>query len=309
MRIRPVQFLHGGASRRRVVPARWIGWMAALWLGIPCPTADPAPARPESPTADEIVQRLLERAETLTNRMEGVCLGCRRLTVLEELDSRGNSRERKLKEHLVAITGRGQKATLVQMDGKPLSESDRRREERREEGHRDKFGSRKERSSRQSQALDRALLERFRYRLVGMSEMEGRRTYELGFEPIAGGRDGKVADRVLGRLQGRLWVDADEFEPVRIEAELSDPVSIGGFLAVMDQFRMTVVRRRLPSGYWVDERVDTHVGGRRLVQRFHGHMEVTQDQFAVVPSPDPDTGGAAQEFREQGRVSAEAGGR
>lgn len=262
--------------------------MTALWLGFRCLASDPAV--PEAPSADEIVQRLLDRAGALTNRMEGVCLGCRRLTMIEELDSRGNSRDRKLKEHLVAITGQEQKATLVQIDGKPLSESDRRREERKEEGHREKFGTRKERSPRQSQALDRALLERFRYRLVGKSELEGRMAYELEFHPVEGGRDGKVADRVLGRLQGRLWVDADDFEPARIEAELSDPVSIGGFLAVMDEFRMTVVRRRLPSGYWVDERVDTHVGGRKLIQRFNGHMEVTQDQFTVVPSGEVGTG-------------------
>lgn len=210
--------------------------------------------------------------------------------MIEELDSRGKSRDRKLKEHLVAITGQEQKATLVQMDGKPLSESDRRREERKEEGHREKFGSRKERSPRQAQALDRALLERFQYRLVGTSEIEGRTVYELQFEPATGEKGGKVADRVLGKLQGRLWVDAAEYEPVRIETELSDPVSIGGFLAVMDEFRMTVVRRRLPSGYWVDERVDTHVGGRKLIQRFHGHMEVTQDQFTVVPSGEVGTG-------------------
>ncbi|MFO1461518.1 MAG: hypothetical protein U1G08_19205 [Verrucomicrobiota bacterium] len=290
MRIRPFQSIAGLASRGGYLPGNSMVWMAALCLGIRGLVADPAAALPESPTTDEIVQRLLERAGTLTNRMDGICLGCRRLTVIEELDSRGNSRDRKLKEHLVAITGQEQKATLVQMDGKPLSESERRREERKEEGHREKFGSRKEKSARQGQALDRTLLERFRYRLVGKSEIGGRHAYELAFEPIPEGRDGKVADRVLGRLQGRLWVDADEYEPVRIEAELSDPVSIGGFLAVMDQFQMTVVRRRLLSGYWVDERVDTHVGGRKLVQRFHGHMEVTQDQFTVVPSREPGTG-------------------
>lgn len=264
--------------------------MMALWLGFRCLASDPAPAVPQTPSAEEIVQRLLDRAEALTNRMEGVCVGCRRLTMIEELDSRGKSRDRKLKEHLVAITGQEQKATLVQMNGKPLSESDRRREERKEEGHREKFGSRKERSPRKAQALDRALLERFRYQLKGTSEIEGRTVYEMQFEPAPGEKDGKVADRVLGKLQGRLWVDAAEYEPVRIEAELSDPVSIGGFLAVMDEFRMTVVRRRLPSGYWVDERVDTHVGGRKLIQRFHGHMEVTQDQFTVVPSGEVGTG-------------------
>jgi len=51
---------------------------------------------------------------------------------------------------------------------------------------------------------------------------------------------------------------------------------------VLDDVRMEVVRRRLPSGVWVDERVDSAVGGRKLIQRFRGRMEVVQEDFTPL---------------------------
>lgn len=239
------------------------------------------------------MRQLLERAGTATNAAGGPAVGFRRITVIEELDSRGRLRDRKTKEHAVVLRGTDQVATLVRMNGETPSESDRRREIRREKGHREKFSPQREDPSEPAHHIGRDLLERFEYRLLGCEAVCGRPTYLLSFEPGTPPQGGKIADRILGGLRGRLWVDAGEFEPVRIEARLDTPVSIGGFLAVLDEFRMDVERQRLPSGVWVDQRVDTHVGGRKLVQRFHGHFEVTQDQFALIPEETAAGGGTA----------------
>lgn len=263
----------------------WL-WGALLTGGTAAagPSAD-MPSRPgDAPTAEDVVRRLLERVEaTATNNLSAEAVTLRRITVIEELDSRGRVKERKTKEHSVILRGAEQEATLVRLNGETPSDSERRRELRQEEGHRDRFAPRRDRASRPTHRLGRDLLERFDYRLVGSEEVEGRLAHLLDFVPRPSSQGGKVADRVLGSLRGRLWVDALEFEPVRIEARLEAPVSIGGFLAVLDEFRMDVERLRLPSGVWVDQRVDTHVGGRKLIQRFHGHFEVLQDLFAPGP--------------------------
>jgi hypothetical protein len=270
--------------------ASWAGRIVVLWVWGALLPGGPAAAAPiaevpsppgDAITAEEVVRRLLDRVEAAaTNSPSAEAVTLRRITVIEELDSRGRVKERKTKEHSVLLRGADQEATLVRINDEAPSDSERRRELRQEEGHRDKFAPRRDRASRPTHRIGRDLLERFEYQLAGSEEVDGRLARLLDFRPRASPEGGKVADRVLGGLRGRLWVDAVEFEPVRIEARLDAPVSIGGFLAVLDEFRMDVERRRLPSGLWVDRRVDTHVGGRKLIQRFHGHFEVLQDQFA-----------------------------
>ncbi|MBN8245843.1 MAG: hypothetical protein J0L84_00205 [Verrucomicrobia bacterium] len=278
----------------------WTDRILVLWLWGALLTGGPAAAGPiadlpsppgDAITAEDVVRRLLERVEAAaTNTPCAEAVTLRRITVIEELDSRGRVKERKTKEHSVILRGADQEATLVRINGEAPSDSERRRELRREEGDRDKFSPRRDRSTGSTHRIGRDLLERFEYRLLGSEEVDGRLAHLLGFNPRPAAEGGKMADRVLGGLRGRLWVDALEFEPVRIEARLDAPVSIGGFLAVLDEFRMDVERRRLPSGLWVDQRVDTHVGGRKLIQRFHGHFEVLQDPF--VPGTSETEAGA-----------------
>lgn len=256
-------------------------------------------APPEALSAAQILARVLERSDGWSNRVAGMQYTFRRVTVVEEFDSKGRLKERSSKEHAVAVDGAEQTSTLVRREGAETSRRARRGEQRR--GDRDRHGEEKVkekdgdkdqdgdddtgrggRSSRGEHPLNREMLERFDYRVLEAEQREGRWTYVLAFEPKAGARGGGIADRILARMEGRLWVDAVDSEPVRIESSLREPVSIGGFLAVLDDFRMEVIRRRLPSGVWVDERVDTTVGGRKLIHRFRGHMEVVQEDFTPL---------------------------
>ena len=277
-------------TRRPCLCPRVLVTLLLLWPAwFPASTrADDAGTIPPEPlVVEEILRRVYERCDSLTNQLEDARYTFQRRTLSEELDAQGRVKERTLREHTVSVDGAQQDVLLVTLNGVPPSESERRREQRRDEGHREKFAPRQERSSRITKRLDRELLERFRYRLLGTESVMGRWTYRLEFEPVPGRVGSRVADRILSRLEGSLWVDATDFEIARIEGTLLDPVSIGGFLAVLDELRMVVVRRPLFPGHWVDERVDTHIGGRKLVKRFHGRLEMTQTDFQFSPSSVP----------------------
>lgn len=252
--------------------------LATATVALPEEASSPIPGT----TAARIVERLLQRADANADRTGDPCLECRRLTVVEELDSRGGIRSRKTKEHTVVQCGSEQRVTLVRLNGEVPPEPARREETRREAGHRETFSPRRERPPKMLQSLGRDLLEQFNYRLAATEERDGRVAHLLMFEPAGTRSDGKIGDRILRRLRGRLWVDAVEFEPLRIEASLDQPVSVAGFLAVLDDFQIVVDRRRLESGDWVDERVEARVGGRKVLQRFRGRMEVRQEDFAVT---------------------------
>jgi len=254
---------------------------AVLWALFPMSMAEAQPisSPPPTLTTEEVVQRFMERSSQLSARMSGVRYSFHRETVIEEFDSTGQPKTIRSKEHRVEVQGIDQTSLLCRLDGKPLADQERMREQQREEVNRQKFASRSNPGSRLGYHLDSGLLGRYRYRLQGSEEFQGRWTYLLRFEPNGELEGGKIADRVLARMGGSLWVDAAEFEPVRLEATLLQPVSIGVFLAVLDDFRALITRRRLPSGSWVDDEASFEVAGRKLIQRFHGRMKVRQDAF------------------------------
>lgn len=272
------------SHRPRFRVAGAIRFMVVLVL-VGAPKVTGAAMPPDSLPVEEIVRRLLDRSDGTSNRVDRARYSFRRTTVTEELDGQDQVKTRRTKEHLVTVEGEEQSSVLVKVDGAVPSPSKRQREQRNEEGRQEQFRPRREGSSRPSNRLDRELLERFQYRLLGTEPVEGRWAYLLAFEPRSDAPGGSIPDRILARLQGRMWVDAADMEPARIETSLREPVTIGVFLAVLDDFQMVVRRRRLSSGIWVDEAVESSVGGRKLVQRFRGRMELLQDEFTSLSAP------------------------
>src|SRR5262245_13517753 len=101
--------------RRIPIPA----WWAALMLAcLPCRTLgdEGDSVAPINLPAEEVVRHLLDRAESLSNRLSGVCYACRRATLTEELDSRGAPKNRRTKEQQVRFDGLDQAATLKKVN-------------------------------------------------------------------------------------------------------------------------------------------------------------------------------------------------
>jgi len=118
--------------------------------------------------------------------------------------------------------------------------------------------------------------------------VDGRWTHVLSFSPQAGQESTKAADRVLGNLGGRIWVDSELHEVARIEAELLKKLSIGGFIAEVSRLGFLIERRPLAGGAWVNTRLDSHAAGRKLFDRFSGRMEVVQEDFQPLTAVSSD---------------------
>jgi len=271
---------------------RWI-WLCLVMAGTllgdsGTTTVSGSPAPVGTPSVDEIVERLILRAESAAEATGGVRYSWRRLTVIEDLDSQGRVEERRTKEHEVVGNAGVQKATLIRVNNQALADRDRDREQRRESENRDKYSRRSDR--RGSVEIDEALIRRFRFQWLSNELVEGRWSHVLAFEPKDGRDSGRIADRVIGSLKGRVWVDAEVYEVGRIDAELERSVSVGGFIAELSDLEFFIQRRPLPSGDWVNVKLESRVSGRKLFDRFRGRMEVVQDQFEPVS---PGSGGGS----------------
>lgn len=240
-------------------------------------------------TAGEIVDRWVARVRATHERQSCDHYRCRRLTTIEELNGKGEVVETMTKEHWVEENPSGGQVTLVRQDGRVVAAPEAREEERREKERRRRYAERSSARRRGMDQVDEALIRRFQYTLEGVDTVEGRPVHVLQFQPnpTSGGGD-SIADRALGKLAGRVWIDREEGELVRIECSLLSPLGVlGGVVGSLDRMELLMVRQRLPGGTWVNRTLRSSLEGRKVFSRFRARMRVEQEDFAELPPVTP----------------------
>ena len=76
------------------------------------------------------------------------------------------------------------------------------------------------------------------------------------------------AARILGNLDGRLWIDPEGHELLRIEGHLRSPVTFGfGILGKVETFDLEVDREAVSPGVFAMTRLEYHAKGRMFPAR------------------------------------------
>jgi hypothetical protein len=89
----------------------------------------------------------------------------------------------------------------------------------------------------------------------------------------------KRAD-LLKKMRGRLWIDKQSLQWVRVEAELIDSISFGGFLAKLDRgARMTFLQKRVNDEVWLPSKMTARVEARLLVKHYSLATETTWSNY------------------------------
>lgn len=100
--------------------------------------------------------------------------------------------------------------------------------------------------------LIQQLTEAFDFTLEGQQKLGGRDVYVLRARPKPGYHPPNMETEVLTGMQGRLWVDKDTFQWVRVEAQVIHPVNIEGFLARVEPgTRFELEKGPVEDGVWL----------------------------------------------------------
>lgn len=157
---------------------------------------------------------------------------------------------------------------LVRVNGKPvdpkeLAEEDRKHDEkmerRRIELETETPEQRQRRLEKEQESLRRereVIEELFRMddiRIAGRETLDGRSAVLVTFQPRPGYRPQTKGGKVLQKLAGRAWIDEEEKQLVRIDAELLDalPVGPGGVFRLQKGARAYFQRRRVNDEIWL----------------------------------------------------------
>lgn len=169
---------------------------------------------------------------------------------------------------------------LVEVDGRPATEAEKRDQAGEDAKQRKKQLEREaaERAARPPAVSGddddplvgprrlSDLVARYDYVLAGTVEEEGRLLYALEFRPKPGLPAKSLGDRALNALAGRVLVDAADFQVAAAEAHLVAPLKVaGGLAANVRNAAVSYRATRLPGGSWFPCVVDLRLEGRQAL--------------------------------------------
>jgi hypothetical protein len=188
-------------------------------------------------------------------------------TVTEELDASGNVKDRKEKLYQVVFQDGSTHLKLLEVNGHTPKEADLKKISDNDSNVRKILGDSKSKKPTRDNFLTPELVARFDFTLIGHETINGRDAYQVSFQP----KDPeppthRILDKLLNRLSGTLWIDAQEFEVARADVQLKSEVNLlGGALASLKKLAYTMTRTRVADGIWFSTSSSGDFQGRKLI--------------------------------------------
>jgi len=121
------------------------------------------------------------------------------------------------------------------------------------------------RKNQENRAFLRDVLEGFDFRLVGEEIVDGRPAYVLHATPHPGYHaHGKYA-KMFSRVEGKLWVDKQDYGWIKVDGQVTQSFSLGLILARVERGSHIIMEQTCVGGaVWVPRRIEIRATARIL---------------------------------------------
>ena len=198
------------------------------------PEGAQAPADPK-----EIVRRSIEKDHHNFERAQKYT--CTQRQVIRHLDKHGNVKSTEIKTYDINFYFGEFYSRLVQMDDKPLNAKDQAREDeklekflakRRKESEedREKRVAKQEKERQEGRAFERDVINAYDFRMVGDGQVSGEDAWVIEATPRPDFKPTQPHADILKKIKGRIWIEKQDYNWVKLEAEAVDTISFGLFL-------------------------------------------------------------------------------
>jgi len=216
-----------------------------------------------SPTVEEIVRRSVQN----TN-VDWAAAPQYSFTERDIVTKHG---KRSMKTYRVVMIDGSPYNQLIAADGRQLSPQQAKNEERKlkreiQHRHHQTTGERQrriaayQRERRQDHALMSEMVKAFDFTLRGEEAVAGHRCFVLSatpkprYQPIS--RDTKV----LKGMRGEMWIDAEQYQWMKVRAEVFRPVAFGLFIAdVQPGTEFTLEQKPVENNIWLPSHFSTQI--------------------------------------------------
>jgi len=229
------------------------------------------------PPSAEIVPKVIARAQWSKAQDFQQFYSFTKFTIAEELDDRGRVRNKQEKSGRVpakaqfpAIAARtgGTNASSSEpaVPKKPLAQV--------------RVGRAKQAAGKRTIEIDEDTLTRFNFTPLRKELLNGRPTLVFAFEPKRNLPVKQLQDRVVNRTAGTVWVDEQEYELVKADIRLKEPVSfVGGLIGAVQTLHYVIERTRVDEGVWLLAKTELLVKARQLFSPVHTRKQQQWSDF------------------------------
>jgi len=182
---------------------------------------------------------------------------------------------------------------LIARDGRPLDPNELAAEDQRQEAkaekqrlalesetstERERRLAKEQEELRQEKEVIDELFRMDEINVVGRETVDGRNTVLVTFRPRRGYRPQTEGGRVLQKLAGRAWIDEDERQLARVDAELLEslPVGPGGIFRLQKGARAFFERHKVNGEIWLPA-VARFVGAAKILFFVVGRIEARSE--------------------------------
>jgi len=120
------------------------------------------------------------------------------------------------------------------------------------------------------------------YRVAGEETIGDRKVLVVAFSPHPGYHAKNIWARVLEKMSGKMWLDAEEAEIARADASLAGDVTIGwGLVAKINQgSRFVLERNRAAAHVWLTQKQFAGYSARIVFKTIRGESTEEYSEFA-----------------------------
>ncbi len=240
--------------------------------------------------AREIVRRSVELDQANWLRMRDYTWIARETE--RALDSKGQVKSEKTDSWETVILFGEPHRRMLERDGQPLSAADERKEQAKLDRVVAKLGSESDEQRRRrlekyekERAKDREFLREvvdlYDFRIEDETSVDGRGVWVITATPRLGYQAKHREAKALLKIRGKLWIDQSEYQWVRIEAETTDTISFGLFIARLNPgARLVFEQARVNDEIWLPKREVVRGSARLgLIKRIALEQETTWSNY------------------------------
>jgi hypothetical protein len=220
----------------------------------------------------EIVRRSVEADQRNTRLAKNYTYQER--IVEKRLDKNGRPRKQDIKTYDISILYGEPYRRLLQRDDRPLKGDEAKKEEEKlnkfiakykneSPQDRERRLAEADKKREDQRAFAREIVDAYSFRLLGEEQVDGRGVYVIEAIPRPDFRPKQPHADLLSKFRGKMWIDKNEYQWVKMQAEAIDTVSFGLFLFRLHRgssihFEQTRVNEEI----WLPRHVSVSVSAR-----------------------------------------------
>jgi hypothetical protein len=199
-----------------------------------------------------------------------------------ELDAGAHVKTRKIMLYDVTPLEGSPYRRLVGKDDHPLSPEEERNEQkkladsvaqRQKETPADRakrIADWEKKRQREREPLDE-VPEAFNFKIAGEAQVDGRGAWIIEGTPRPGYHARSTLAKLFPKFRGKLWIDKADYQWVKTEAEVTDTISWGVFVARLGKgARLDIQMTRVNDEVWLPKRIEAKASARlALVKRYN----------------------------------------